>query len=86
MKKLFLKFLGKIYQYTGIYLGRYWENKYIKEHTADFRKDWRKNHSDRKKTYGLNFDCYLSIRRGIWQSEYGFYRSFKWNKNTSKRK
>jgi hypothetical protein len=80
MKELFLKLLGIIYYHTGLYLGKYWENQYIQENIVDFRKDWRKNYTKCKKSDRMSFDCYVSISRGIWQSRYGFYRKFNWEK------
>jgi hypothetical protein len=78
MKELFLKFLGKVYEHTGLYLGKYWENKYIAANLKGFKRDWKKNYTKCKKSDRMSFDCYVSISRGIWQSKYGFVRKFNW--------
>ena len=78
MKELFLKFLGKVYEHTGLYLGKYWENKHIEKNMRKFRRDWKKHYVFCKKADRMSFECYLSISRGMWQSKYGFVRKFNW--------
>lgn len=79
MKELFLKFLGKIYYHTGLYLGKHWEEKHIAKNMKKFRRNWIKHYTigcpikDR-----MSFECYLGISRGMWQSKYGFVRKFNW--------
>lgn len=69
--KVFLKILGKLYFYTGIYLGKYFEDKYINDNEVYFCFDWCIDN------LGMNFDDYLSLQRGIWQANHGFVRRFK---------
>jgi hypothetical protein len=83
IKYYFLRFLGKIYQWTGIYLAKRWEKQFILENYKNqnhyyrwlnFRKD---NPSLAKE---FNFDEFVGMEIGCWQIAHGFYRKMKWYK------
>lgn len=69
---LFLKFLGKIYQWTGIYLGKYWEERYLRSNMDELYCMLRNS-----KWEDVSPECWIGISRGTWQCKYGFYRTMK---------
>lgn len=85
MKYYFLRFLGKIYQITGIYLGKYWENQYINKNYKDLKRSWEK-YNKYTKTDRMPLDCYIGISRGMWQADHGFYRKWKYENTKEKTK